>query len=123
MCIRDRDSGITVTTLATTGETCVRQPADADTNWQPTNDELQSYAVALAAKKTSGENKMCIRDRKYPVRGSDLSHYQGDVDWQVLSQEGIQFACIKATEGSSSIDPNFHQNFQRAIKTLSLIHI
>ncbi|MBC5788225.1 GldG family protein [Clostridium facile] len=50
------DSGITVTTLATTGETCVRQPADADANWQPTNDELQSYAVALAAKKTSGEN-------------------------------------------------------------------
>ncbi len=50
------DSGITVTTLATTSETCVRQPADADANWQPTNDELQSYAVALAAKKTSGEN-------------------------------------------------------------------
>lgn len=54
---------------------------------------------------------------KYPVRGVDLSHYQGDVDWQVLSQEGIQFAFIKATEGSSSIDPNFHQNFQRATKT------
>lgn len=54
---------------------------------------------------------------QYPIRGVDLSHYQGDVDWQVLSQEGIQFAFIKATEGSSSIDPNFHQNFQRAIKT------
>ena len=37
----------------------------------------------------------------YPVRGVDVSSYQGEIDWQVLSRQGIQFAFIKATEGSS----------------------
>ena len=29
---------------------------------------------------------------KYAVRGVDVSHYQGDIDWQVLAKENIQFA-------------------------------
>ena len=37
---------------------------------------------------------------EYPVRGVDLSHYQGEVDWEQLSKEDICFAYIKATEGS-----------------------
>ncbi|MBR5252432.1 MAG: lysozyme, partial [Clostridia bacterium] len=27
--------------------------------------------------------------RKYPVRGVDVSHYQGEIDWNVLSGEDI----------------------------------
>ena len=37
----------------------------------------------------------------YPVRGVDVSHYQGNIDWDQLEAQGIQFAYIKATEGSS----------------------
>ena len=36
---------------------------------------------------------------KYPVRGIDVSSYQGEIDWQTLSCENISFAFIKATEG------------------------
>lgn len=39
--------------------------------------------------------------KKYPVRGVDVSHYQGDIDWDTLANQGIDFAFIKATEGSS----------------------
>ena len=41
---------------------------------------------------------------KYPVRGVDVSHYQGEIDWGRLAGEDISFAYIKATEGSSHKD-------------------
>lgn len=54
----------------------------------------------------------------YPVRGVDVSAYQGKIDWQVLSQQGnISFAFIKATEGSTYIDPCFAYNYAQAQKT------
>lgn len=54
--------------------------------------------------------------RKYPVRGVDVSHYQGDINWDVLSGEDIDFAFIKATEGSSFVDDRFAYNFGKAQK-------
>ena len=49
---------------------------------------------------------------RYPVRGVDVSHYQGDIDWQVLAGQQIRFAYIKATEGSSYTDELFAVNCQ-----------
>ena len=53
----------------------------------------------------------------YPVRGIDVSRYQGDIDWEILSQQNISFAFIKATEGSSHVDQYFQINFENALKT------
>ncbi len=53
----------------------------------------------------------------YPIRGVDVSSYQGDIDWQVLSSEGISFAFIKATEGSAMVDNKFAYNYSEARKT------
>lgn len=53
----------------------------------------------------------------YPIRGVDVSSYQGEIDWNTLSKQNIQFAFIKATEGSSFIDPNFSSNYENAQKT------
>lgn len=52
----------------------------------------------------------------YPVRGVDVSSYQGDIDWEVLSGQGIQFAFIKATEGSGFVDEHFAYNYAGAQK-------
>ncbi len=55
---------------------------------------------------------------EYPVRGVDVSRYQGEIDWAVLSeQDGISFAFIKATEGSSFTDPCFEYNYTEALQT------
>lgn len=54
---------------------------------------------------------------KYPIKGVDVSHYQGNIDWQVLSGEDIRFAYIKATEGSSHTDEKFLYNYAEARKT------
>ena len=53
----------------------------------------------------------------YPVRGVDLSTYQGTVDWNALSAQDISFAFIKATEGSSLVDPKFQENWTAAVQT------
>ncbi len=55
-------------------------------------------------------------DDKYPVRGVDVSHYQGEIDWEELSSQDIEFAFIKATEGSSYVDDTFEYNFKEARK-------
>ena len=54
---------------------------------------------------------------KYPVRGVDVSAYQGDIDWDILSSQNIQFAFIKATEGSDFVDEHFKENWEKARTT------
>lgn len=53
----------------------------------------------------------------YPIRGVDVSHYQGEIDWAVLSGQDIRFAYIKATEGSSHTDGRFLENWDHATVT------
>ena len=48
---------------------------------------------------------------KYPIRGVDVSHYQGEIDWSRLAGEDISFAYIKATEGSGHKDEMFDRNW------------
>ena len=54
---------------------------------------------------------------EYPVHGVDVSAYQGDIDWDILSGQNIRFAFIKATEGSGFVDAYFQTNLDNAIKT------
>ena len=55
--------------------------------------------------------------KDYPVRGGDVSSYQGEIDWPLLAEQDIQFAFIKATEGSSLVDPCFESNYAGAAQT------
>ena len=48
---------------------------------------------------------------KYAIQGVDVSHFQGDIDWNVVKRQGISFAYIKATEGSSYVDSYLNQNY------------
>lgn len=55
----------------------------------------------------------------YDIRGIDISHHQGVVDWERLRNVRIKgvpisFVFIKATEGCTLEDENFHHNFSRA---------
>ena len=56
----------------------------------------------------------------YDIHGIDVSHHQGDIDWELLRNRGtiddcpIRFVFIKATEGASQTDPKFEYNFQQA---------
>ena len=52
-----------------------------------------------------------------PFSGVDVSHYQGDVDWNVVEAAGIHFAFAKATQGDHFIDPKFDANWSGLAKT------
>lgn len=54
---------------------------------------------------------------RYPVRGVDVSRYQGQINWELLASNDISFAFIKATEGSSHVDSCFSYNYEEARKT------
>jgi lysozyme len=56
-------------------------------------------------------------DRDYPVKGIDVSNYQGDIDWDIIAGQNVKFAFIKATEGSSYLDRYFAYNLENALKT------
>lgn len=52
---------------------------------------------------------------KYDVRGIDVSHYQGDIDWKKVADSGKwQFVYIKATEGKDMTDSHFRANWEQA---------
>lgn len=51
---------------------------------------------------------------QFPVRGIDVSHHQGAIDWQSLPRDDVQFAYIKATEGGDFKDPRFQVNWQQS---------
>lgn len=57
------------------------------------------------------------KKEEYPVKGVDVSSYQGEIDWDVLADEKIEFAFIKATEGSTFQDQKFDDNWERAFQT------
>jgi lysozyme len=45
------------------------------------------------------------------LKGIDVSHYQGHVDWQAVKAAGCAFAFAKATEGTGVTDPYFAANW------------
>ena len=56
---------------------------------------------------------------EFPVRGIDVSHHQGPIDWEKVSSAEVggsplTFAFIKATEGTSLTDERFAENMDGA---------
>lgn len=52
--------------------------------------------------------------KQYSIHGIDVSHHQGEIDWKKLKEEKVQFAYIKATEGSGHVDDQFEDNRKQA---------
>jgi len=46
--------------------------------------------------------------------GIDVSNYQGAINWTSVKSAGIQWAYIKATEGTTYKDPRFNTNYPAA---------
>ena len=52
----------------------------------------------------------------FGVVGIDVSHHQGNIDWQKLAKSDVRFVYIKATEGGDYVDPQFQKNWEAARK-------
>ncbi len=51
---------------------------------------------------------------KYPIRGIDISHHNGVVNWRELSKEKLAFVYIKATQGRDFVDTLYRANADSA---------
>lgn len=58
---------------------------------------------------------------RYPIRGIDISHHQGRVDWQELRSEQLSFVFMKSTEGVDFVDPDFKSNWLSAKQSGHLV--
>ncbi len=54
--------------------------------------------------------------KDFPVKGIDISHHQGPINWDEVKEENITFIFMKATEGVDFKDPRFQQNLKEASK-------
>ena len=50
------------------------------------------------------------------VKIIDVSHWQGAIDWEKVKDDGVKGVFIKATEGTSYVDPKFKENAINAKK-------
>lgn len=51
---------------------------------------------------------------QFPTQGIDVSHHQGNVEWQAVRTAGADFAYIKASEGGDLRDERFAENWRGA---------
>ena len=67
----------------------------------------------------AGARFLCLPGHRPELRsgeryGIDVSHHQGSISWHRVAADGISFAYLKASEGSSFVDPRFDANWRRA---------
>ncbi len=51
---------------------------------------------------------------RYPLRGIDVSHHQGAIDWTKVAGDEVAFAYLKASEGGGHRDRQFARNWREA---------
>ncbi|MGH8794314.1 MAG: GH25 family lysozyme [Stackebrandtia sp.] len=71
-------------------------------------------AVMAVTLLTVATSSPAAADHGTGPQGVDVSHYQGAINWTSVRNAGIQFAFIKATEGTSYKDPRFNVNYPNA---------
>lgn len=75
---------------------------------------LASLAILAVASPAAGGHGWRPSERRYPYQGIDVSHHQGHIKWAKLPSQGVDFAYIKATEGSDHVDKRFLGNWSAA---------
>ncbi|KAI9449737.1 glycoside hydrolase superfamily [Lactarius psammicola] len=68
-----------------------------------------SLSLGVSGAPASGSEPTLVK--RADPQGIDVSHFQGTLDWNSIRASGVVFAYIKATEGTTFIDPNFSQNY------------
>lgn len=79
---------------------------------------LLCFAGLLAAGCRDGsDSARTYPDRsKYAIIGIDISAHNGDIDFDRVAADGVEFVIIKATEGATFKDRKFVDNYRFARK-------
>jgi lysozyme len=72
-----------------------------------------SCLIALFFLNGCGEKPITSVDNNSArLKGIDVSHYQGAIDWAQVNKSDVEFVFIKATQGKNTVDPHFKANWQ-----------
>ncbi len=72
---------------------------------------MHRATIAVAAFLLFAPSSLAVEYQQ----GLDVSHFQGNIDWNAVRNAGIKFTFAKATEGVDFVDVNFHQYMTGAI--------
>ena len=78
-------------------------------------------AVLLPACSGCSRHKRVTKELETVTMGIDVARYQGTIDWQAVSQSGVDFAIVRVGyrgmgDGEITPDPNGRYNMQEASK-------
>jgi lysozyme len=68
--------------------------------------------MGTAAGADPGWRARCARGKT--LRGIDVSKWQGEIDWQAVRGDGVDFAYIRVSDGAARPDPTFARNWAQA---------
>ena len=87
-------------------------PAPASTATSPSSapSARPSAAPSATPSATPSVPPATTSSPPAPLRGIDASHHQGPIDWRRVAGAGIEFAYLKATEGTGFTDPRFAEH-------------
>lgn len=96
---------------------------DADAQRRRTTRRSKARTHRVVKKRRTPVRKPTIHENPYMqcedtcqhVHGIDLSHYQGEVFWETVGDNGhTAYVYLKATEGGDRIDPRYESNIEMA---------
>ncbi|GAA3503850.1 lysozyme [Streptomyces prasinosporus] len=102
---------LTVTTAG--GATAASGPSEDPVNIKPGQAYMGVGLKIHKGASAAGTGALAATDG---VQGIDVSHWQGAIDWTSVRGAGIQFAWMKATEGTGYKDPSFNTNYPAAYR-------
>ena len=116
----------------TSSGSAARPAAPGTSGHHTTNTPQRSDTQARSAwdctlqQALSGSPKKCAAKAKHPMIGVDVSHWQHSdasggklgpkINFNQVRKAGPQFVMIKATEGTTYVDPWFHADYPQITK-------
>ncbi len=81
---------------------------------------LYLFEITCLASCSNNHTQSQLFDNK-DIVGIDVSHHQGDIDWDAVADGGVDYVYIKATEGKTFTDKMYARNRDLARKAGLLV--
>jgi GH25 family lysozyme M1 (1,4-beta-N-acetylmuramidase) len=107
-------SGVAVTAHAAAERAMLTHPDRDFMGWSARQDAAAAKALpktALGAATVTVSATAIQATAAAQTRGVDVSHWQGNLNWTSLFNQGNRFAWVKATEGTTYRDPSFNAQY------------
>jgi GH25 family lysozyme M1 (1,4-beta-N-acetylmuramidase) len=89
-------------------------------NWTATEAGTYSIVLSVADSRWTkiATKTTVVKVVPAEIKGIDVSHYQGDIDWEKVKNAGVKFAMIKAGGSDDGLyqDNYFEQNYTNAVE-------